>query len=361
MRAWTSIAAAVAVAVGAGLTGMAVSGSDRDEAGAPGQDEADYPTTVEVLRRDLARTERLDGTVGHGQPTPLVLLAAGTITDLPEPGQIIEPGGVIAEVDGRPIVAVGGAFPFWRALGPGVSAGKDVLQVECLLATMGYAQIYDVTVDEKWTAATTRAVVAFQRDHGQDDDGEIGLGELVVVDAAVRVDDVAGVAGQPAAEAGITITSPERSVSVDLAVDEADLLADGGPVQVELPTGESVAGTVATIGAAETSETSGSTLPVIVTVSDGLELADGVPVEVVVEVVAAEGVLAVPVEAVLALAEGGYALEVAASSAADSAAATVDPATTAGTRLVGVTLGVFADGLVEVVGDIEAGARVVVP
>ena len=48
----------------------------------------------------------------------------------------------------------------------------------------------------------------------------------------------------------------------------------------------------------------------------------------------------------LALAEGGYAVEVA------------DGATT---RLVGVTLGVFADGMVEIAGDIDAGAEVVVP
>jgi hypothetical protein len=56
-------------------------------------------------------------------------------------------------------------------------------------------------------------------------------------------------------------------------------------------------------------------------------------------------VLAVPVDAVLALAEGGYALEV------------VDEA--GRTHLVGVELGVFADGMVEVRGDIAAGDQVV--
>ena len=56
------------------------------------------------------------------------------------------------------------------------------------------------------------------------------------------------------------------------------------------------------------------------------------PVTVIITTVAAEGVLAVPVEAVLALAEGGYALEVADGGGA--------------THLVGVELGVFADGMV---------------
>jgi multidrug efflux pump subunit AcrA (membrane-fusion protein) len=106
---------------------------------------------------------------------------------------------------------------------------------------------------------------------------------------------------------------------------------------------------VDTIGAAQTDESTGvSTLPVTLTLSDASSLADGTPVDVHVEIAAATGVLAVPVEAVLALAEGGYAVEV------------LDPATGT-TQLVGVDLGVFADGMVEITGDLAAGAEVVVP
>ena len=102
-----------------------------------------------------------------------------------------------------------------------------------------------------------------------------------------------------------------------------------------------------TIDAAETDEQAGTaTLPVTLALTDAPTVPDGTPVEVHVEIAAADGVLAVPVEAVLALAEGGYAVEVA------------DGPTT---RLVGVTLGVFADGMVEISGDLEAGAEVVVP
>ena len=102
-----------------------------------------------------------------------------------------------------------------------------------------------------------------------------------------------------------------------------------------------------TIGAAETDEQSQTTtLPVTLTLTAAPTLPDCTPVEVHAEVAAADGVLAVPVEALLALAEGGYAVEVAEGAT---------------TRLVGVTLGVFADGLVEISGDIEAGTQVVVP
>ena len=54
-----------------------------------------------------------------------------------------------------------------------------------MLAALGYAEEHDVTVDDEWTSATTDAVEAFQSDHGQDDDGTIDLGELVVIPGPV--------------------------------------------------------------------------------------------------------------------------------------------------------------------------------
>jgi hypothetical protein len=337
------------VAAGAGVAGVTALGGDdpppaEEDTGEPAAEQ----TTVEVVRRDLARVEELDGTVGHGDSTPLVLSTEGTLTALPAPGDVIEPGDVVAEVDGLPIIALEGAFPLWRTLGPGVEDGKDVLQVEYVLASLGYAQEYDVTVDDDWTSATTDAVEAFQADHGQDDDGEIDVGELLFLDGPVQVADVSGVLGQPATEAGIAVTSTEQSVHVDLDTADADLLDVGDRVAVELPTGREVAGEVTEIGAAQTDDSTGAaTLPVTVTLDDAPQLADGTPVDVNVEVAAAENVLAVPAEALLALAEGGYAVEVADSSGA--------------THLVGVTVGVFADGMVEIEGDIQAGADVVVP
>jgi hypothetical protein len=74
---------------------------------------------------------------------------------------------------------------------------------------------------------------------------------------------------------------------------------------------------------------------------------DQAPVEVQIVTVQAEDALAVPVESLLALAEGGYALE-----RSDGA-------------LLGVEVGAFADGYVEVVpvdgADLAEGDEVVVP
>jgi len=58
------------------------------------------------------------------------------------------------------------------------------------------------------------------------------------------------------------------------------------------------------------------------------------------------GALAVPVRALLALSEGGYAVEVTGGSG--------------GHHLVAVKLGTFADGYVAVTGQVKPGDRVVV-
>jgi peptidoglycan hydrolase-like protein with peptidoglycan-binding domain len=240
-----------------------------------------------------------------------------------------------------------GSIPMWRDLGPGIDDGADVQQLESVLAALGFADDYDVTVDADWTDATTRAVKAFQEAYGQDDDGTITVGEIVFIAAPVRVDSVAGVPGQPTTEAGIEVTGVAQVVRVDVAIEDVGLVDPGDTVDVELPTGDRVPGTVAAIGDAVTDANGSTTLPVDVVVDGGLDVPNGTPVEVLVSIIAAENALAVPVEAVLALAEGGYAVEV-----RDTAGTT---------HLVGVQLGAFADGMVEIIGDVADGTDVVVP
>ena len=73
---------------------------------------------------------------------------------------------------------------------------------------------------------------------------------------------------------------------------------------------------------------------------------DATPVDVIVTAARAEGVLSVPVDALLALAEGGYAVE---------------KVTPSGTSMVAVEPGAFADGYVQITGDVAEGDEVVVP
>ncbi len=75
---------------------------------------------------------------------------------------------------------------------------------------------------------------------------------------------------------------------------------------------------------------------------------DEAPVEVEIIDDRAVDVLAVPVSALLALSEGGYAVEIDAGNGT--------------TRLVAVEVGMYADGFVEVTtAELSAGDRVVTP
>ena len=68
--------------------------------------------------------------------------------------------------------------------------------------------------------------------------------------------------------------------------------------------------------------------------------------------------LYVPVNVLLALAEGGYALEVYEGLAEGS---TFEGESGVDTTYVAVEIGVFTDGFVEVIGNIQEGQLVVVP
>jgi multidrug efflux pump subunit AcrA (membrane-fusion protein) len=82
-------------------------------------------------------------------------------------------------------------------------------------------------------------------------------------------------------------------------------------------------------------------------VADAFESGD---VDVTVENSRTDDVVAVPVIALVALSEGGYALQV------------VDPSASSGYKLVPVEVGTIADEWAEVTGDgIDAGTEVVVP
>jgi hypothetical protein len=345
MRRWL-IAGGVAIAGAAAAVGVAVSANGSKAPAPEATTAAANANVATVTRRDLSRVEELDGTVGFGTESPLVLPLAGTLTSLPQPGDVIDEGSVVAEIDGQPVIALTGTSPMWRDLDSGVDDGDDVLALEQALDRLGFAADHEVTVDGDFTDATRQAVEDLQAAYGQDDDGAITLGEIVFIDGPLRVADVGGVPGQQSNEAAIVVTSPNQTVRVDLDVADATLLAVGDTVTVELEDGSKTPGTVASIGEASTGQSGETTLPVEVTVDGGVALPEGSPVDVLVTVVEAENVLSVPVEAVLALAEGGYAVEVR------------DGATT---NLVGVELGTFTDALVEITGDIAEGTEVVVP
>lgn len=342
--------AAGCLLVAAGAVAFKVVGNRRDTSEtAAASENANQPSaTATVERKDLTRELSLNGTIGHGATSPLGLSADGVLTWLPATGDVVEPGGRLAEVNGAPVVLLKGQRPAWRPMMSGVSSGEDIRQLESALIEMGFSTVDALGDDAKWTSATTVAVKKMQTALAMPVDGRVEMGEIVFRPAAVRIAAVAGHLGDAASSAGITASGTSQFVSASLKAKDADEVAVGDKVTVELLTGETIDATVTEIGSPAVKEDGSSSMPVTVD-AGAFEVADGVPVEVRIAIVDAEGVLAVPVEALLALAEGGYAVEI------------PDSSTLNGRRLVGVTVGVFSDGWVQVEGDLAEGDEVIVP
>ncbi len=118
-----------------------------------------------------------------------------------------------------------------------------------------------------------------------------------------------------------------------------------------LPDDTETSGTVTSVGTIATTDTQGSaTVEVEVSLDDPSVAGnlDEAPVEIEVVADSVEGALAVPVTALVALSEGGYAVQVA--DGTDSL------------RYIAVDPGFFADGFVEIDADgLQPGDQVVVP
>ena len=350
MRRRTLAAAAGAVAVlvaGLAVTGLPGGGAKADDSGGPRLGSA------EVTRRTLVEQQDLDGTLGHGDAVPLVNRTNGTLTWMATPGSTVDRGQPLYEVDGRKIRLLFGDRPAWRTLGPDTK-GVDVKQLKQNLVALGYGTAAVLGTGEAWTAATTDAVRRWQKDAGLDQDGVVDLGEIVFQPGAVIISSQSGHIGEDARPGGsvLTATPAAAVVTVGLDASKRDLIAAGDTVDIELPGGKRIPGTVASVGTSASDGGSGGgggggNAKVQVTITPGgpAEGLDGSPVDVYFTRRKAENVLAVPVGALLALAEGGYGVELADTH-----------------RLVAVETGLFADGMVEVRGNgLQPGTKVVVP
>jgi len=305
------------------------------------------PATEQVARRTLVQLQDVDGSVGYGDPRSLFGRATGMVTWLPAEGAEISRNGVVYKVDNLPVVLLYGALPMYRALSPGAE-GADVRQLERNLWALGYRGF---TVDDDYTDRTAAAVERWQERLGVAETGTVTPASVVVAPGPIRVADHKVQIGDPAGAGPIfDYTGTSRVVTVELDVRYQQMAKRGRKVTIELPSGETTTGTITSVGTVATANEGGdSTVRVVVRVDQPKALGryDKAPVTVQLVADQRKNVLTVPVAALLALAEGGYGLEV------------VDGATT---RIVQVEVGMFAQGKVEVRGDgITAGMTVGVP
>jgi len=165
----------------------------------------------------------------------------------------------------------------------------------------------------------------------------------------------------------VALNSPLYNISsvgieVVFQVDATDqeTVTLGKNVEIELPTDERVPTVITFIDQVVTQTQAGDFIEVVLEVlnPEEVEAYDQAPVKVFLTTEVSENVLYVPVNALLALAEGGYALEVYEEVAEGS---TFEGESGVDTTYVAVEIGVFTDGFVEVIGNIQEGQLVVVP
>lgn len=319
---------------------MAAPGPRRDPVAS-----AASPATAKITRGTLTQTEDVDGTLDFGAATTVVGRLPGMITGLPGEGRTVERGQPLYRVDGLPVLLMYAEAPLFRALRAGDS-GADVAAFERNLSALGYRGF---TVDDSYTSSTASAVRDWQEKLGLPESGVVELGRVVMAPAAIRVGAVKGRLGDNATAPVLDWTGPTRQVTVKLDVTRQDLATVGDQATVKLPDGATVPGTIAAIGAVATVQPGP---PSIVTVDVTVTLASqeklgaysSAPVDVTLVADRRDDVLIVPVSALVALAEGGYGLQL------------VDGGTV---RTVAVTTGLFAAGRVEVSGpEIREGLTV---
>ncbi len=348
------VAAVAAVAVAAVASGAAAMTVDRSAA-RDGSVAVPALPTEPLTRRDLVVTETFSGELAYAGLRTFETGRAGTVTRVAPVGTVVTVGSALYSVDLEPAVLLVGDVPAFRPLDVGASDGPDVRQLEQALADLGYGT--DLTVDDHFTTVTAAAVARWEADLGRaEPDGVVEVGDVMFSSGDARVSEVLAAVGARVQAGGgvLAATSTGTLVTVDLDVNRADDVETGTVVALTLPGGVASSGTISSIGTqpevAPNDPSATATVPVEITLDDPAATGqfDSGSVDVALERSREDRVLAAPVTALLALAEGGYALEV------------VDGAGVS--HLVGVTIGTIADGYVAVTGDgVAAGVSVVVP
>jgi hypothetical protein len=357
-RRWVIVAVVVVLAAGSVVVVRGV--FDRTGGGGGSSDNGAATSLATVQRRTLSKQMQVNGTMGYAGSYSVLGHGQGTVTWLPAVGQVIDQGQVLYQVDGAPVVLLYGSSPAWRALASGTT-GADVTQLNHDLVTLGYVKSGDVdSAWDRYNWATRAGVEKLQQHLGVEQSGQLSPGEVVFLPTAARVTTLQAGLGAPATGPVLQASSTAPTVSVALNADLQSQVKAGDQVSITLPDGSTTAGTVTSVGKVATTPsnnpgsagTSSPTVPVTIQPTDpnAISSLDQAPVLVSITTSTVQNVLAVPVYALLALADGGYAVEVENSD---------------GTRhLVAISPGLFDDatGLVQVTGSgLSADQHVVVP
>jgi peptidoglycan hydrolase-like protein with peptidoglycan-binding domain len=358
----------------------------------------EVPTgTATVARTEVVERQQVAGTLGYGDSVTVVgqsqggggssgagaggsgaggggQTQGGIVTRVAAVGAVVGRGQALYEVDGHPVPLWYGTRPAWRAFQLGMTDGPDVRQLEANLVALGFDPDRAITVDRHYSWATAAAVERWQQASGRARTGTVPLGQVMFLPGPIRLATVTATVGAPVPAGTAILTASSTRPLVTVALDPAmqQLVRRGDRVEVTLPDGKTTRGTVWTVSRVATQPSTGSgqngsqepgqsgngsgngsgqaTVQVTIRLATprAAKGLDQAPVQVAITTQVHNGVLAVPISALLAQPGGGYAVQLVGSDR----------------RRVAVRIGLFDEtaGLVEVAGaGLAEGATVEVP
>ncbi|WP_371616412.1 peptidoglycan-binding protein [Streptomyces sp. NBC_00454] len=371
---WLLGSLAVVLAVsGGGYAVVAQAGTDGKD-GQRQRSDGLPAGSAPVTRGDLSSSVKVDGTLGFAKEHKINAVGAGgagagasaggsaVLTWVAPAGSAVERDGKLYEVNGKPVRLMYGTTPVYRSLKTG-DKGEDVKQLKQNLQALGFGTGLDAS-DGTFTAGTATAVKRWQKSHKAKETGEVGKDDIAFASGPQRVqkNDMAvgdeAAAGKPV----LTLTGTERVVRLQLDVAKAGTVKVGDPVTVSLPGGGTANGKIGSIGSTANGDDPSSgggggggggdkkpKIDVEVALDNAAEAKgpDRAPVSVNLTGEVRKAVLSVPVNSLLALAGGGFGVQVVENGKV---------------REVKVELGMFGKGRVEVKGDaLKEGMLVGVP
>ncbi|MFC0623162.1 peptidoglycan-binding protein [Kribbella deserti] len=366
---------AAAVLAAAGVAGFRL--TEQPEVAAA-SDTPPPGETVMIKKTNLSQDVEVPGELGFGSARTVKSRLPGTITWLPKPGTTIRRGEVLFRVDNKPVILLYGGTPLFRTLGavpppktpsktpPGTPpatppatpantppvSGPDVKVLKRNLAELGFLS---AAKSDKFTSATGKAIKEWQQSLDLPATGTLDPATVVVLPGQIRVGQLKVSLGDPGQGEILGATSSAKVVTMPIDAAATYGVRAGLKVKLELPNGKRTTGEVLSVSTdaalppGDGVSDAGKKPQVIATIAlDNQSAASGIdsgPVTVTLPGAGRNGVLAVPVGALLALREGGYAVQVVEGTQI---------------KLVAVKTGMFADDLVEITGKgLKAGQKVV--
>jgi peptidoglycan hydrolase-like protein with peptidoglycan-binding domain len=344
------VGAVVAGLLSAGLVLGPASGQETDSSTTdPETSETqarDYET-VPVERGALTETKDAVGAIGHGDSWTAAIEPQGVVTKRHDKGTVVEHGEPLIWVGNKPVYLAEGDTPMYRNLTLQRDAdkkymnGDDVRQLQEFLIDQGFDDKERLEADGVFGIGTKRAVKAWQKENGLEQSGSVDRSQLLFTPTALRIESEARIGSN---FMDLTVTSADQQITASFDPKNRGFVEEGATVELDLGSEQKGEGTISEI--TSTVGDDGSRR-INVTIKPKTPIPSDVErVSVVVTRELASDVLLIPVRAILALAGGGYAVEVDGPS---------------GPTLTRVELGALVDDVAEVSGDFNEGDMVVIP